>query len=77
MTAMPSRWRDPVVWTDAAQLVKTALAAVIAWLLAVHVFHVAQAFLAPWAALLTVHATVFGTLRRGVQQVGTLSLIHI
>jgi len=71
MTAMPSRWRDPVVWTDAAQLVKTALAAVIAWLLAVHVFHVAQAFLAPWAALLTVHATVFGTLRRGVQQVGT------
>ena len=65
------RLRDPVVWADAAQLVKTALAAVIAWSLAVHVFHVAQAFLAPWAALLTVHATVFGTVRRGVQQVGT------
>jgi uncharacterized membrane protein YgaE (UPF0421/DUF939 family) len=38
--------------------------------LAVHVFHIEQAFLAPWAALLTVHATVYRTLRRGVQQVG-------
>ena len=46
------------------------LAAVIAWVLAVHVFHIEQAFLAPWAALLTVHATVYRTLRRGVQQVG-------
>src|ERR1700750_2411269 len=67
----PHPLRDPVVWADAAQLLKTALASVIAWILAVHVFHVAQAFLAPWAALLTVHATVFGTVRRGVQQVGT------
>jgi uncharacterized membrane protein YccC len=67
---MLTRLRDPVVWADASQLIKTALAAVIAWVLAVHVFHVAQAFLAPWAALLTVHATVFGTVRRGVQQVG-------
>jgi uncharacterized membrane protein YccC len=48
--------------------VKTAAAVVIAWVLSVYVFHVAQPFLAPWAALLTVHATVFGTLRRGMQQ---------
>jgi uncharacterized membrane protein YccC len=68
---MLRRLRDPVVWADASQLIKTALAAVIAWLLAVHVFDVAQPFLAPWAALLTVNATVFGTLRRGLQQVGT------
>ena len=33
-------------------------------------FGIEQAFLAPWAALLTVHATVYRTLRRGVQQVG-------
>jgi hypothetical protein len=62
--------RDPVTWTNAAQLVKTVIAAVIAWLLAVHVFGIAQPFLAPWAALLTVHATVLGTVRRGVEQVG-------
>ena len=29
-----------------------------------------QAYLAPWAALLTVHATVVGTLRRGLRQAG-------
>ena len=32
-------------------------------MLAVYVFDIAQAFLAPWAALLTVHATVYRTLR--------------
>jgi uncharacterized membrane protein YccC len=69
--ATMARLRDPVAWADAAQLVKTVLAAVIAWVVAVHVFHVSQAFLAPWAALLTVHATVYGTVRRGVQQVAT------
>src|SRR3954463_12695175 len=68
--ALRTRLRDPVTWTNAAQLIKTALAAVIAWLLAVHVFGIAQPFLAPWAALLTVHATVLGTVRRGIEQVG-------
>jgi uncharacterized membrane protein YgaE (UPF0421/DUF939 family) len=67
---LPHRLRDPVLWTNASQLLKTVLAAVIAWILAVRVFEVPQAFLAPWAALLTVHATVYRTLRRGVQQVG-------
>jgi hypothetical protein len=38
------------------------------------VFDIEQAFLAPWAALLTVHATVYRTLRRGVQQVGATVL---
>jgi uncharacterized membrane protein YgaE (UPF0421/DUF939 family) len=56
------------MWANASQLVKTVIAAVIAWVLAVQVFHLAQPFLAPWAALVTVHATVFGTLRHGVQQ---------
>lgn len=66
---MSERLRDPVAWTSALQLVKTALAAALAWLLAHSLFDVAQPFLAPWAALLTVHATVFGTLRSGAQQV--------
>jgi cell shape-determining protein MreD len=68
--SLRQRLHDPVLWTNTSQLIKTVLAAVIAWLLAVHVFHISQAFLAPWAALLTVHATVFRTLKRGVQQVG-------
>lgn len=62
------RLRDPVVWTGVSQLLKTALASVIAWVLAAQVFGLEQAYLAPWAALLTVHATVFGTVRRGVRQ---------
>ena len=62
------RLRDPVRWAGASQLGKTVIAAVVAWVLAVDVFHLAQAFMAPWAALLTVQATVFGTLKRGVQQ---------
>jgi uncharacterized membrane protein YccC len=64
------RWRDPVTWSNVSQLLKTAAAAVIAWMLARHVFGIAQPFLAPWAAVLTLHATVYGTLRRGAQQVG-------
>jgi Aromatic acid exporter family member 1 len=62
------RLHDPVTWAGASQLAKTVIAAVVAWIMAVDVFHLAQAFMAPWAALLTVQATVFGTLRRGVQQ---------
>ncbi|HSO98557.1 MAG TPA: aromatic acid exporter family protein [Solirubrobacteraceae bacterium] len=58
------------MWTGVSQLLKTVLATVIAWVLAGQVFHLEQAYLAPWAALLTVHATVFGTLRRGILQAG-------
>jgi uncharacterized membrane protein YccC len=68
------RLRDPVLWADASQLVKTVAAAVLAWVLAVEAFGLAQPFLAPWAALLTVHATVYRTLSRGVQQVGAAVL---
>jgi uncharacterized membrane protein YgaE (UPF0421/DUF939 family) len=62
------RLHDPLTWASASQLAKTVIAAVVAWVVAVDVFHLAQAFMAPWAALLTVQATVFGTLKRGVQQ---------
>lgn len=67
---LSDRLRDPLTWAGASQLAKTVVAAVVAWVLAVDVFHLAQAFMAPWAALLTVHATVFGTVRRGMQQAG-------
>ena len=72
--SLRNRLRDPVMWTGVSQLLKTVLATVIAWLLAGQVFHLEQAYLAPWAALLTVHATVFGTLRRGVLQAGATVL---
>jgi uncharacterized membrane protein YccC len=70
IASLRTRLRDPLTWTSVVQLLKTVIAAVIAWMLAVHVFGIAQPFLAPWAALLTVHATVLGTVRRGVEQVG-------
>ncbi|KQW47894.1 hypothetical protein ASC77_15895 [Nocardioides sp. Root1257] len=74
MTAsLPDEWRrrsnDPVFWTDVTQLLKTALAAVLAWVLATEAFSLSQSFLAPWAALLVVHATVYRTFSRGLQQV--------
>jgi Fusaric acid resistance protein-like len=61
--------RDPVRWTEVLQLVKTVVAAVLAWVLASQVFSLPQAFLAPWAALLVVHATVYRTFSRGLRQV--------
>jgi Aromatic acid exporter family member 1 len=68
--SLRDRLRDPVMWAGVSQLLKTALATVIAWVLAAQVFGLEQAYLAPWAALLTVHATVFGSLRRGIRQAG-------
>jgi uncharacterized membrane protein YccC len=66
--------RDPVFWTDAIQLVKTVAAAVIAWYLATAVFGLSQSFLAPWSALLVVHATVYRTFSQGAVQVGAAVL---
>jgi uncharacterized membrane protein YgaE (UPF0421/DUF939 family) len=69
MGAIRERFRDPVVWGNAVQVVKTVGAAVAAWGLAVSVFDLPQPFLAPWAALLTVRATVYRSLAHGLQQV--------
>ena len=61
--------RDPLRWSEVMQLAKTVVAAVVAWVLASQVFSLPQAFLAPWAALLVVHATVYRTFSRGLRQV--------
>lgn len=53
---------------DLVQTVKTALAGGLAWWMA-GVFHLDQAFLTPWAAVLVVHETVYKTVSRGSQQV--------
>jgi uncharacterized membrane protein YccC len=62
------RLRDPLLWLDVLQLVKAVAAAVIAWVVAVEVFSLPQPFLAPWAALLVIQATVYRTITRGLQQ---------
>lgn len=67
--AVASWLRDPVAWSRRTQLAKTVLAAVLAWLLASEVFGLPQSFLAPWAALLVVHATVYRTFSLGMRQV--------
>lgn len=69
VTELATSLRQPATQTDLLQIVKTVVAAVAAWLLAVRVFGLAQPFLAPWAAMLTVHATVYRTVSRGVQSV--------
>ena len=70
---MPTTWtvrvHNPIWWNGVVQVVKTALAAVIAWVIADQVLDLPQPFLAPWAALLVVHATVYRTFSRGLQQV--------
>lgn len=66
--------RDPVAWTELIQLVKTVVAAVVAWVVASRVFGLPQAFLAPWSALLVVHATVYRTFSQGLRQVAAAVL---
>lgn len=60
--------------TDLLQLLKATVAAVGAWVLAELVWELKQAYLAPWVALLTVHATVYRTMWRGLQTVITVGL---
>jgi uncharacterized membrane protein YgaE (UPF0421/DUF939 family) len=61
--------RDPVFWSEVTQLIKTVVAVSLAWVLAVELVGAPQSFLAPWAALLVVHATVFRTFSQGARQV--------
>lgn len=60
---------SPVTQTDLLQMVKAVVAAVLAWVVAEDLLALDQAFLAPWVALLTVHATVYRTVWRGVETV--------
>ncbi|MBT9275660.1 FUSC family protein [Phycicoccus sp. MAQZ13P-2] len=65
---------SPAAQTEALQLVKSSVASVLAWLLADAVLGLADAFLAPWVALLTVHATVRRSLWRGLETVLTVGV---
>ena len=55
------------VLTEGVQILKCVVAATVAWWVAVDVLESELPFLAPWTALLTVHATVYRSLSRGVQ----------
>lgn len=62
------RWiRSPDVVTESLQIVKCVIASTLAWWLAAHWEHTSMPFLAPWTALLTVHATAYRSLRNGVE----------
>lgn len=68
-TSLVPRFRAPSTPADLMQIVKAVVAAVTAWVLAHGVLGLAEAFLAPWVALLTVHATVYRSFTRGSQAV--------
>ncbi len=68
-TSLVPRFRSPSTPADLMQIVKAVVAAVTAWVVAHEVLGLAEAFLAPWVALLTVHATVYRSFTRGTQAV--------
>ncbi|GAB3845065.1 FUSC family protein [Nesterenkonia populi] len=53
--------------TDLLQIIKAVIAGTSAWWFAVYVLESPLPFLAPWTALLTVHATVHRSFSHGVQ----------
>lgn len=59
--------QSPEFLTDLLQMLKTVIAATGAWWFSVAVLESELPFLAPWTALLTVHATVHRSLSRGAQ----------
>ncbi|WP_366933961.1 FUSC family protein [Brevibacterium renqingii] len=59
--------REPEVSTDLLQIGKSVIAATAAWWLSGYVLDSQMPFLAPWTALLTVHATVHRSFSRGIQ----------
>ena len=59
--------RSPETVTDLLQILKCVIAASAAWWFATAVLESDLPFLAPWTALLTVHATVYRSLSRGLQ----------
>lgn len=59
--------RRPEFATDLLQIAKGVIAATGAWWISDAVLESQMPFLAPWTALLTVHATVYRSFSRGVQ----------
>ncbi|GAB3259536.1 FUSC family protein [Arthrobacter pigmenti] len=64
---MQQLMRRPEFITDLLQILKSVTAGTAAWWLSANVLDSSLPFLAPWTALLTVHATVYRSLSRGAQ----------
>lgn len=65
--SLQSLWGRPDFITDLLQVLKTVVAGTAAWWFAITVLESPLPFLAPWTALLTVHATVHRSFSHGVQ----------
>jgi len=63
-------WRDPVAVGTGVQLGKTVFACVLSWVIVAEQLGLGQSFLAPWAALLVMHSTVYRSFAQGARQVG-------
>lgn len=66
--------RNPILWANLVQNAKIVLAAVLAWVVAINILGLRDPILAPWSAVLVVHATVYRTFTRGAQQVSATVL---
>lgn len=66
-TRIIRRLKQPQTTSDLLLAIKAVIAATSAWAIAVGVIGTDVAFMAPWTALLTVHATVHRSLSRGAQ----------
>ncbi|WP_162786847.1 FUSC family protein [Janibacter anophelis] len=68
-TSLVPPLRSPRTRSDLVQILKAVLAAVLAWYVAAHLLGLTESFMAPWTAMLTVHATVYRSFTRGGQVV--------
>lgn len=66
-TPFTERWRRPEFRISMVQTVKIVFATTLAWWVSVNFLQTSLPFLAPWTALLTIQATAYRTLSRGVQ----------
>lgn len=60
-------WHRPAFFSAVVQTLKTVIAATAAWWFSNTILETELPFLAPWTALLTVHATVYRSISRGLQ----------
>ncbi|NUL46134.1 hypothetical protein F7P69_13160 [Cellulosimicrobium funkei] len=58
---------QPAFLSAVTQTLKCVIAATVAWWFSMNILETQMPFLAPWTALLTVHATVYRSLSHGVQ----------
>ena len=77
---LPARWLSRAVRVPGTerhaltQAVKAALAAGLAWVAATWFFHLPQPFLAPYAAVFAVEATVYRSFRTSARQLVTVAV---